>query len=82
MTYARRQVLQHRVISADIVNGKFEVVRKYPSHMAFCSGDPVPDLVEKETYIVGVNGQIELESVIQGFHKPAHTVPEKIEFKE
>ncbi len=59
--------------------GNLEIVRRYPSNMAYGNGTPVPDRVEKEVYGV-VDGKITLIQTIQGKHEPAYRVEERITF--
>ena len=61
--------------------GNLEVVRRYPSNMAYGNGSPVPDRVVKEIYGV-VDGQITLIETVMGKHEPAYVVPEKIIFEK
>lgn len=59
--------------------GNLEIVRRYPSNMAYGNGTPVPDRVEKEVYGV-IDGKIALIQTIQGKHEPAYRVEERITF--
>lgn len=59
--------------------GNLEIVRRYPSNMAYGNGTPVPDRVEKEVYGV-VDGKIALIQTVQGKHEPAYCVEEKFSF--
>ena len=59
--------------------GELEVVRRYPSDMAYGTGDPCPDRVVKEIYRSD-GEKISLAQTVDGKHTPRYTVDEKIEF--
>jgi hypothetical protein len=72
----------HRIVKAQIgPDGQLEVVRQYPSNMAYGNGLPFPDKVVKEIYGV-VDGRIALINTVEGKHIPPQLMPERIEFNE
>jgi hypothetical protein len=68
------------IVSVTLVDGGLEVVKRRPSNAAYCTGQPVPDLVCKEIYVGGPNGNVVLGARIHGKHTPAYRVPESITF--
>lgn len=75
-----RLVQKHDVVSASLVDGRLEIVRRYRSNMTYGNGWPVPDRVVKEIYGVGTGGKIELIESIEGRHIPRRFVDETFEF--
>ena len=72
----------HKIVSASLnSNGELEVVRQYDSHARYANNTPCPDRVIKEIY-KALNGEIVLDSVLEGKHTPSYIVEEKIEFPE
>lgn len=71
----------HQVISAGLVEGQLEVVRRYPSNSMFACDPPrkAPDTIEKDVYGI-VDGKIQLIEIISGQHVPAHSVAEQFTF--
>ncbi len=67
------------VMSAELINGKIEIVRREQSKLAYASGEPVPDNVTKETYEC-VEGEIKLVTTKVGKIFPAKLIPERLEF--
>jgi hypothetical protein len=66
----------HTILSAHLTGDgdRLNIVRKYPSNMAYGNGQHVPDRVEKEVYGV-VDGKT-------GKHTPAYMVKETVTFDE
>lgn len=65
----------HEIVSVEVVDGKLEVVRKYPSNQMLLCDPPRPasDTVVKEIYGI-VDGKIEIIKEIAGSHTPAETI--------
>ena len=63
------------VVSADLVDGRLEVVRRVLS-----PDRNIPDTVWREIY-EAEDGVIRLTRMISGRHVPAHTEPERVEFE-
>lgn len=70
----------HDVISANLVNGNIEIVRRYPSNMCYGNGTQAPDRIVKEIY-GSVDGKVQLVQTITGKHTPGHFVKETFEFE-
>jgi len=71
----------HTIMSAHInEHGDLEIVRKYPSNMAYCSGQTVPAKVVKEIYSASASKVIFLSKEITGKHEPSRVIEEKITF--
>ena len=72
---------EHKIVSVTLTeHGELEVVRQFPSNMAYCSGHLLPDRVVKEIYRADEGGMIKLVKEIKGKHTPAYMVAEQIEF--
>jgi hypothetical protein len=71
----------YEIISATLVDGRLEIVKRYPSNEMYACNppQPVPDRIEKEIYSA-VDGQIVLAETIPGTHIPGYSVPETFEF--
>lgn len=72
----------HEIVSASLVGGKIEVVRRYPSNVVLGNGERTPDRIVKEIYVAKGDGQIHLEKTIDGKHERARVIPEKFRFPE
>lgn len=71
--------IKHDIISANLIDGQMEIVKRFPSNSCYCNGNPCPDTIVKEIYGV-VDGKIELIKTIQGIHTPSHVIKETFEF--
>lgn len=69
----------HTVVSAQLVNGLLEIVRRYPSNMSYANGERIPDSLEKEIYVCK-DGMIVLDCIIKGNVVPEQRIPEKFVF--
>ncbi len=72
---------EYIIISAELTNNGFEIVKRYPSKAFYSTNPPslVPDIIIKEIYNV-VDGKICLFGKIEAKVTPAYTVKELIEF--
>lgn len=81
MVMNQRLYMEHKIVSVTLTeHGELEVVRQFPSNMAYCSGERCPDRVVKEIYRADEGGMIRLAEEKEGKHTPAYMVAEKIEF--
>jgi len=71
----------HKIVKAKVTEDSVEIIRQYPSNASQGNGEPMPDQVFKEVYVVR-DGKIVLDRQVQGKHTPAHTVRESITFSE
>ena len=71
------------IASVSLINGKLEVIKRYPSGGMYACNPPmpVPDSIEKDIYIAK-NGKIVLEKTIKGKVIPPQRTEEKIVFPE
>lgn len=78
----RISTLNEKTVSAVLINGRLEVIRREPTKFGEIYSDnppPFPDQVWKDIYEV-VEGKIALTKTIKGKHAPAYKVAEKISF--
>jgi hypothetical protein len=75
--------LEHTIVSVELIDGKLEVVKRFPSNLAYASNPLrlVPDQVVKEVY-ESVEGEIKLTRSIAGQVNPQKIIPESIEFPQ
>ena len=72
-------MIEERITSANLVDGKLEVIRRIPSNMVLCNGFSVADTVFKDIYVVE-DGKIVLDKTVKGVVTPEKSTPEVIEF--
>jgi len=74
---------EYTIIKVELINGRIEVIKKYPRNMMLASDPPqrAPDLVEKEIFGV-VDGEIKFIKKIEGTHTPVRLLEETITFEE
>ncbi len=75
----------HFIVSAQLVDGKLEVVRRYPSNLMLGNGQLTPDRIVKEVYASYLHGhpaEIELVEEITGEHVREKLVPEQFIWPE
>lgn len=69
----------HKVIAAEVRDEYVVIIRQYPSNTVNANGQPVPDRIIKEIYMVE-GDRLVLKSEVEGVHTPSHYVQEKISF--
>jgi hypothetical protein len=60
-------------------DGGIEIIKFYPTNIAYANGAPMPGVVEKEIY-KAVDGKVELVEVIVGKHVPRQIIEDHFEF--
>ena len=60
-------------------DGGIEIIKFYPTNIAYANGAPMPGVVEKEIY-KAVDGKVELVEVTVGKHIPRQIIEDHFEF--
>lgn len=70
------------IVSVELKSGRLEVIRRYPSNMAYCSGVACPDHIVKEVYGCTDGISVELIETKEGIHVPKKVVEEQFIFEK